>query len=90
MNIKLNYKTKNTIKELEAALNDLQTAKQQSETFQTWQLSTNLTFYDLKDVKEEYPKDINQIFKELFKTLGHVVKRRWSSSNTSILHWRKE
>jgi hypothetical protein len=79
MNIKLNYKTKNTIKELEAALNDLQTAKQQLETFQTWQFSTNLTFYDLKDVKEEYPKDISQIFKELFKTLGHVVKRRRSS-----------
>jgi hypothetical protein len=26
----------------------------------------------------------------LFKTLGHVVKRRRSSWNTSILHWRKE
>lgn len=79
MNIKLNYKTKNTIKELEAALNDLQTAKQQIESFQNWQLATTLEFFDIKDVKFEYPKQISQVFAELNKQLGHFVKRRRSS-----------
>jgi len=76
MNLKINYKTKNSIKELEAALGDLQTAKQQLDTFGSWQLSTSLTFYDLKDVKEDYPKNVATIFAELATQLGHLVKRR--------------
>lgn len=76
MNIKINYKTKNSIKELEAALKDLQTAKQQQETFGTWQLSTSLVFYDIKDVKEDYPKNIATVFAELATQLGHLVKRK--------------
>ena len=75
MNIKINYKTKNSIKELEAALQDLQTAKQQQETFRTWQLSTSLEFYDIKDVKEDYPKNVATVFAELATQLGHLVKR---------------
>lgn len=76
MNIKINYKSKNSIKELEAALCDLQTAKQQIETFGNWQLSTSLTFYDIKDVKEDYPKNVATVFADLATQLGHMVKRR--------------
>lgn len=76
MNIKINYKTKNSIKELESALQDLQTAKQQLDTFGTWQLATSLEFYDVKDVKEDYPKNVATVFAELATQLGHLVKRR--------------
>lgn len=71
MNIKIRHKSKNTINELEVALNELKTSATNTDTFNAWLDSTTLVFFDSKDKEEKYPKNIETLLSEYKQDIGH-------------------
>lgn len=71
LNIKIRHNTKNTINELEVALNELINASSTTDTFNAWMDATTLEFYDNKDKERKYPKNVETILSEYKQDIGH-------------------
>lgn len=71
LSIKIRHNTKNTINELEVALNELINASSTTDTFNAWMDATTLEFYDNKDKERKYPKNVETILSEYKQDIGH-------------------
>lgn len=71
MNIKIRHKSKNTINELEVALNELKTSSANTDTFNAWLDTTQLEFFDSKDKEQKFPKNMETLLSEYKQDIGH-------------------